>query len=79
MHAYTPSLPSTADRAMRDESVRLARVLREPEPFVMLEELHREPADKRTGMTCLADGTDWDPGSGAGVYTYYGSAWNKLG
>ncbi len=46
---------------------------------VPLTELHVEPAKPRTGLTVLADGTDWDPGSGQGVYTYYGAAWHKLG
>ncbi len=37
------------------------------------------PDKPRTGDTRLADGTHWNPGSGAGVYTYYGAAWHKLG
>ena len=45
----------------------------------LLEERHVAPAKPRTGLIVLADGTDWDPGAGAGVYCYYGSAWNKLG
>jgi hypothetical protein len=44
-----------------------------------LQELHEAPNKLKTGMTVLADGTDWNPGSGAGVYTYYGGAWHKLG
>jgi hypothetical protein len=44
-----------------------------------LQELHNEPPKPRTGMVVLADGTDWDPGSGAGVYCYYDGSWNKLG
>lgn len=44
-----------------------------------LDELHAEPRKPRVGMTVLADGTDWDPGSGAGIYTYYGGAWHRLG
>ena len=42
-------------------------------------ELNVAPGKPRTGMTVLADGTHWNPGSGAGVYTYYGAAWHKLG
>lgn len=38
-----------------------------------------EPTRKWDGLTVLADGTDWNPGSGQGVYTYYNSTWNKLG
>jgi len=44
-----------------------------------LKELHEEPNKLILGMTVLADGTDWNPGSGAGVYSYYGGAWHKLG
>lgn len=44
-----------------------------------LDELHEEPRKLISGMTVLADGTDWDPGAGQGVYTYYGGAWHKLG
>lgn len=37
------------------------------------------PSSPVVGDIVYADGTDWDPGSGAGIYAYYGSAWNKLG
>lgn len=46
---------------------------------VQLVTLYVAPAKPREGMTVLADGSSWNPGSGAGVYTYYGSAWHKLG
>lgn len=47
--------------------------------LLKLKELHASPARPQTGMIVLADGSDWDPGSGAGFYGYYGSAWHKLG
>lgn len=47
--------------------------------FLVLKEYHEPPAKYKNGLVVLADGTDWDPGSGAGVYCYYGNAWNKLG
>lgn len=47
--------------------------------FIRLKQLHVAPIKTFTGMIVLADGTDWDPGSGAGVYVYYGGAWVKLG
>lgn len=37
------------------------------------------PLKPREGDIRLADGINWDPGAGAGVYAYYGGAWNKLG
>lgn len=47
--------------------------------FVRLVERNVVPPKPRTGDTYLADGTNWNPGAGAGVYTYYGAAWHKLG
>ena len=32
----------------------------------------------RDGDIRYADGTNWNPGSGAGIYAYIGSAWTKL-
>lgn len=46
---------------------------------IQLDELHVEPKKQRTGMIVLADGTDWNPGAGQGVYAYYAAAWRKLG
>lgn len=44
-----------------------------------LDETNVAPTKPRTGDIRLADGTDWNPGSGAGFYGYYGGAWVKLG
>jgi hypothetical protein len=40
---------------------------------------HRVPVRPREGMLAYADGTDWDPGSGAGLYQYRGAAWVFIG
>lgn len=47
--------------------------------LVKLKELHEPPVKLQTGQIVLADGTDWNPGAGAGFYGYYGGAWHKLG
>jgi hypothetical protein len=44
-----------------------------------LKELHAEPPKPRNGDIVYADGTDWDPGSGRGVYLYKGATWTLLG
>ncbi len=36
------------------------------------------PAKPREGMLVYADGTNWNPGGGAGVYVYSGGTWVKL-
>ena len=49
-------------------------------PLILhLDVAHAEPAKPRDGMVVLADGTDWNPGSGEGYYGYYGASWKKLG
>jgi hypothetical protein len=47
-------------------------------PQVILAELHSVPERPRDGMVVFADGTNWNPGSGRGVYAYSSSAWVKL-
>lgn len=44
-----------------------------------IEFLNVEPTKPYEGLTVGADGTNWNPGGGQGVYTYYNSTWNKLG
>lgn len=40
---------------------------------------YEAPAKPRDGMRRYADGTQWDPGSGRGLYRYDGTTWNFLG
>lgn len=40
--------------------------------------LYTAPPRPREGMTIVADGTRWNPGSGGGAYVYFGGAWVKL-
>lgn len=44
-----------------------------------IEFLSAPPSRLYEGLTVGADGTNWNPGSGKGVYTYYSGSWNKLG
>ena len=37
------------------------------------------PTKPRAGDIRYADGTTWNPGSGAGIYRYTGSAWAFVG
>lgn len=46
-------------------------------PHITFAELHVAPAKPRDFMVVAADGTDWDPGAGKGLYVYYSGAWNK--
>ena len=46
--------------------------------MLLLETLYVAPTKPREGMLVKADGTSWNPGSGAGFYGYRGGAWRKL-
>jgi hypothetical protein len=65
---------------LADELGKVARSSLEPSVNgVKLKKLAAAPARLYDGLTVLADGANWNPGGGAGVYTYYGGAWNRLG
>lgn len=67
------------DPQTKAEFDRVAEASARSRPSIQLQTLHAAPARVGDGMVVLADGTNWDPGSGAGFYGYYGGAWNKLG
>lgn len=86
---YAPGqLPSLPDEYKALEPVLTALVkefsaVREAfvraEDFAELRVLHAAPEKVRNGMEVEADGTDWNPGSGAGKYVYRSGAWVFIG
>lgn len=65
---------------VRHELLRLERTLRSlPVLAMYFERWDVVPAKPVDGMTVYADGTNWNPGGGEGIYTYYAAAWNRLG
>lgn len=45
---------------------------------IQLVERHSAPNKPRDGLVVFADGTNWNPGGGRGVYVYSSAAWVKL-
>jgi hypothetical protein len=45
-------------------------------PLLSLSEVYNEPTRPRNGQIVFADGTQWDPGSGRGIYIYNGNGSN---
>jgi len=43
-----------------------------------LEETNVAPVKPRNGDIRYADGTNWNPSGGRGIYAYIGSTWTKL-
>lgn len=83
---YTPGrVPSDAKelaRFIQNELERLTDALESPFTHQLLEVLHAEPSRKsgEAAMVAYADGTDWNPGAGRGLYLYdpQTAAWTKL-
>lgn len=78
---YTPA-PVPLDskdipRFIREELTRISDLLT-IYPARMIEFRTTAPAKPREGMLYGADGTNWNPGAGKGVYCYIGTAWTKL-
>lgn len=42
------------------------------------DELHEEPPKPFVGLVVYADGTDWNPGSGEGLYVYKSGGWTLI-
>lgn len=80
---YSPSRPvgikSIEDLAsyVDDELRKISQALNE-QIAVDLRPIYRAPDKPREGMLIFADGTSFNPGSGAGTYEYKGGIWVKL-
>lgn len=72
---------SNLPRSLREEFERIATAFQSPVPMLSLDISYKAPDRLPTDRVpvVFADGTKWNPGAGAGVYAYYGGAWNKLG
>jgi hypothetical protein len=74
-----PTDPAKLPDFLREEFKKIQQAAYGAQKMLWLTPLHVEPAKPREGMVVRADGTDWNPGSGAGVYCHSGSAWVFLG
>lgn len=68
-----------ADERYIDERFRDLQRENQVSEFVRFKVLHREPKRPRHGDVVMADGTDWDPGSGEGLYVRKTAGWSFLG
>lgn len=77
---YPPVNPDAAALAayLFDELQAIAQASSDKVDTAQFNVLHVAPKKPREGTVACADGTDWAPGVGAGLYQYIGSAWVKL-
>lgn len=71
---YRPS-----GQPIEQELQAIAEAMQFPRPELLLGMLYVAPTKPRDGMIVLADGVNWNPGSGAGYYGYRAGAWRFLG
>jgi hypothetical protein len=80
-----PNIPMDAPHWFKDYARQLHQQINKAaaaaNPYSSQEYLHSEPSRIVAGMEVLADGTDWNPGSGAGRYrrNEAGTAWVFVG
>lgn len=82
---YVPGVPPEVQTTelqgvvgwLESELLQISVFLQE-QPYVLLTELHVEPSKPRDGMMVYADGSNWNPGSGEGIYARENGSWVKL-
>lgn len=74
-----PTNPAEIPAWLSQELLNIQKALNGPFPFVQLQKLYVAPSKIFEGMVVLADGTRWNPGSGAGYYGYRDGSWKLLG
>lgn len=76
--ADPPSDPAQLQNYLRGEFAKMKAALDTvAEGFIAVS--YAPPPKPREGMLRNADGTSWNPGSGAGLYRYNSSTWIFLG
>ena len=73
-----PLDPQALAGFLRLELQRIAQEFTDEQEFVKLRTLYAAPVRIEEGMVVRADGTTWNPGSGAGIYARIAGAWVKL-
>ena len=71
------SLDETTQRYLRNEFQKLAAAINALAAG-HLDTSYAAPSKPRDGDIRYADGSTWNPGSGAGIYWYNGSTWTKM-
>jgi hypothetical protein len=66
--SHTFKAGQVKEQETQQEFANLQRALNEAQPEFTLQILHAQPTRVFKGMVVYADGTDWNPGSGEGIY-----------
>lgn len=79
---YTPGVPpqdlERLSGYLMEELLQISAALRMVEEGRFLPLLAVAPGKPREGMLAVADGVNWNPGSGKGLYEFRSGSWAKL-
>jgi hypothetical protein len=76
--SHTFKTSHVTDPQLAEMFARLERALNDAQPEFSFYKRNAAPTRYWEGMVVFADGTNWNPGSGAGLYRYTGSIWKYL-
>ena len=79
MYQFTPPPPTDDPKSFQRWAVDQFQKVAQQDVGITLPTLTKAPARLVEGLTVKADGTQWNPGSGAGCYQYRGGSWRFLG
>lgn len=74
-----PITPDQLPEYVQQELHNVARAFVDPVNFLQLNITTVAPAKPRRGQYYHADGVNWNPGSGEGLYRYSGTSWVFVG
>lgn len=74
-----PDDPKQLPEFLRQEFLSMLQAIQRAEPFIRLEVTTVVPSKSQDGDVYEADGSGWNPGSGAGTYIKRSGSWVKLG
>lgn len=78
-HQHALRVPKPITLELERDFQQLSRYSAHPNELQM-DVMHSAPEKPRSGHMVYADGTDWDPGSGEGLYRYsIAGAWVFIG
>lgn len=78
---YIPENPPSPEKLpdyVYQEFLRISAILVQMMEGRMLTPRAAAPGKPREGMMACADGVNWDPGAGAGIYEFKSGNWSKL-
>lgn len=74
-----PSDPKALPLFLEQEHRNIAHSIAQSEQMLALQPQYTKPKRYTDGCVCFADGVNWNPGAGKGLYVFHSSVWNKLG